>query len=596
MTEMELIVFRDKEDATKSQDPRIGDADWNPGGRRSVRLTIVAQDPSVRRADGSVVTAEVSVPSVRVEPGPRSHRFHVVNYDPESGRVGAPLLTYVEERLADKFPRVVDATLGDHAFHAQNMYAIAARTLERFESALGRRLGWGFGSHQLYLVPHAMREPNAFYSDDDDGLFFGFFTGASGQPTYAALSHDVVAHETSHAILDGLRHGFIEPGLPDQAAFHEAFADIVALLSVFSIREVVEYALDATGTAARIPVAGVTPDALSQTILFGLAEQFGRELSGREQSLRESIKVAPTTAWINDPRWEEPHRRGEILVAAVMRSLLEVWSRRLTPIVAEAQTVDRARVAEEGAKAADHLLTMVIRAIDYTPPGEFEFADFLDALITSDNEVAPDDRYNYRKGLLDAFGSYGISLPERRIVYLAGEVRPAYDYFNYEALRTQSEEAFRFLWENAGLFEIPTQYYTHVDDIDLAVRAGIDGFVVREAVVTYSQLLEASAQEMVEVARKGAGEGTFRLPEGLDPSTPIQIRGCGTVIFDQFGRPKYHQAKPLLDWDRQSRRLAYLFRRGISDTSGRFGFSTGAATGERFLAAHRPDQFRDERW
>jgi hypothetical protein len=590
-----MVTFRDREaaDAAASA-PERGDAVWNPGGRRSVPLTIVAQDPSVLGSDGTVLTATVNVPSVRTEPGPRTHRFHVVNYDPEAGRVGPPLLSFDNRSLADRFPKPSGNGLAEHAFHAQNMYAIAARTLERFESALGRRVPWGFGSHQLYLVPHAMQQPNAFYSDVDNGLYFGFFPGASGRTSFAALSHDIVAHETSHAILDGLRRGFAEPGLPDQAAFHEALADIVALLSVFSMREVVAYAIDTSGRSKRISVTRVSADALRETVLFGLAEQFGRELSEREQSLRSSIHLDPFTAWMTDPAWEEPHQRGEVLVAAVARSLMEMWVRRLAPITEDAQTVDRDRAAEEGAKAADHLLSMVIRAIDYTPPGEFEFADFLDALLTADNEVAPDDRYNYRDGLVAAFGSYGIALPEQRIVHLAGSVRPSYDLFNYDALRSQREEAFRFLWENAELFELPIRYYTHVDSIDLAARVGIDGFIVREAVITYSQLLEATAAELARLAE--THNATFALPEGLDGQTPVQIRGAGTVIFDQFGRPKYHQTKPLFDWSRQVSRLDYLVRHGRSDTSGRFGFSTGIASGERFAEAHRPDPLRAERW
>ncbi len=35
----------------------------------------------------------------------------------------------------------------------------------------------------------------------------------------------------------GILDVFMGPSLPDQAAFHEGFADVVALLSVFSLRE-----------------------------------------------------------------------------------------------------------------------------------------------------------------------------------------------------------------------------------------------------------------------------------------------------------------------------------------------------------------------
>jgi len=41
-------------------------------------MTIIAQDPDVQR-DGRIVRAEVAVPVDRLEPGPRSHRFHVVD-------------------------------------------------------------------------------------------------------------------------------------------------------------------------------------------------------------------------------------------------------------------------------------------------------------------------------------------------------------------------------------------------------------------------------------------------------------------------------------------------------------------------------------
>ena len=106
-----------------------------------------------------------------------------------------------------------DAEEPTAAFHAQQVYGTAARTLAAFETALGRRLPWGFGNHQLDLVPHAFAEANAYYSREDRALLFGYVPAEpSGEAVYTCLSHDVVVHETTHAVLDGLRRALPRAG------------------------------------------------------------------------------------------------------------------------------------------------------------------------------------------------------------------------------------------------------------------------------------------------------------------------------------------------------------------------------------------------
>lgn len=584
-----------------AQFTRFVDTDVPEAARRTRLVTIIAQDPSVRDEKGRIVTARVPVPVDLLEPGPRGQRFHVVDYDATAGVLRPPVdLTDpgvgARERawsFKDCFAEsdgaaVDDATLeNDPAFHAQNLYAVAAKTLAVFEAALGRRLGWAFRGHQLYLVPHAFVEPNAYYSGEDRGLFFGYLPQANGKTVYTCLSHDIVAHETTHAVLDGLRPRLIEPGLPDQAAFHEAFADIVALLSVFSLSPLLASVLGKADARGRIPARRVRANELERTTLVKLAEQFGEATSGvRGSALRRSLELAPGAAWRHDLAFEEPHRRGEVVVAALMRALLRMWTGRLEALI-YAGGLDRERAAEEGAKSAFHLLHMAIRAIDYAPAAELEFEDFLDALLVADQIIAPDDAHSYREAVRTAFAEYGIEQPPERIVDLAHEPL-IYENLSFAALRTDRDEVFRFIWQNADLLGIVRGYYLHVDAVRPAVRVGPDGLVVNEAIADYVQTLNVTASEAEALG--------IAVPADLDRATQIQLWGGGTIIFDQFGMAKLHQRKPLDDWERQSRRLDYLLRHGFFDTSGRLGFSFGTPLGMRFAEFHQTNLRAGEDW
>ena len=86
------------------------------------------------------------------------------------------------------------------------------------------------------------------------------------------------------------------------------------------------------------------------------------------------------------------------------------------------------------------------------------------------------------------------------------------------------------------------------------------------------------------------------IPEDLDPRTPLQLLGGGTLVFDQFGRLKLHIHKDLEDWRRQLRRVEYLHRAGRSDRSRRLGFSDGAGRGEAFAELHNTELNSGEAW
>ena len=138
---------------------------------------------------------------------------------------------------------------------------------------------------------------------------------------------------------------------------------------------------------------------LAASALFGLAEQMRSNASdSRVNALRRSISIKPSTRILTRREYEEEHRRGEVFVAAVMRGFLSAWVARIDGLaVGDHGLVSIKMAAEEGADVADPLLTMAIRAMDYTPPIHLWFGEFLSAMLTADIEVRDDDtRYQLR--------------------------------------------------------------------------------------------------------------------------------------------------------------------------------------------------------
>jgi hypothetical protein len=361
-------------------------------------------------------------------PGPVNEYLEVIDVDPTSGQFYKPVNLNDPHVLAQDG---IAPSEGDPRFHQQMVFAVAMKTIKLFERALGRKVFWSpraiedkrtkkltYGYvRRLRIYPHALREANAYYSPAKKALLFGYFKASlsnagvnlPGGWIFTALSHDIVAHETTHAILDGLHRRYIESTSVDSLAFHEAFADIVALLMHFTLPEVVSSQL-----AAR------RGDLTERSWLSGLARQFG-EASGRYSALRDAIDEKGKDG-LPDPtrlaQLSEPHERGAILVAAVFDAFITIYEQRTTDLfrlaghdkasTANLSTELIARLTREAVKAADHVLRMCIRALDYLPPVDVHFGEFLRAIVTADNDLVPDDRMHYRLAVIQAFRRRGI--------------------------------------------------------------------------------------------------------------------------------------------------------------------------------------------
>lgn len=400
------------------------------------RLRVFALDPSVAQSLASIAVnaTTLSIPwddspktKEPLRPGPIGEYLEVVDVDPASNRFYEPV------DLNSKILLAQDGwtpSEGNPQFHQQMVYAVAMTTIRHFELALGRRALWSprfakvpggpedekekFEVPKLRIYPHAFRGQNAYYSPEKKALLFGYFVANSregdstptGSMVFSCLSSDIVAHETTHALLDGLHRRFQEASNPDVPAFHEAFADIVALFQHFTVMELV-----------RFEIARAEGKFEALTLLSGLAKQFG-EGSSRSGPLRDYASNGDKKLRYEDTT--EPHDRGSILVFAIYEAFLNIVNRRVSDLFRIASNgtgrlpkgalhpdlVDR--LTTETCKTAQQVLRMCIRALDYLPPVDVTFGEYLRALITADVDVVPNDRLGYRTAFMEAFRDRGI--------------------------------------------------------------------------------------------------------------------------------------------------------------------------------------------
>jgi hypothetical protein len=404
-------------------------------------LKIFALDPSVSRLEGA--TALINVPYEPLQPGPVGSLFWVSGETENEEQTDEPL------DLED--PNILirnglDPSTSDKHFHEQMVYAVCSSVYTAFRMALGRHLSWGFNKPadkrvQLLIKPRGFQGNNSYYNRETGELSFGFYKsktpGHFPGTVYACLSHDTVAHEVTHALLDGLRAHFSLPTSPDVLAFHEGFADLVAVFQHFSYEQVVRAAIrKSRGNISRADLLTDIARQLGQTgreYKTALRSAIDYSSKSDERTKSDEIKAADVQAGkvpaddkneakgpkiYNDKL--EAHELGSVLVVAVFEAFITVFKRKTERLVrlatggsgrlppGEIPLDLQSALAEKASKLASQFLTMCIRAIDYCPPVDITFGEYLRAVITADKDLVPDDPWAYREAWVDSFRRHHI--------------------------------------------------------------------------------------------------------------------------------------------------------------------------------------------
>jgi hypothetical protein len=513
----------------------------------AVEARIFLQDPQVAQ------TADVGLTTVEVkgEPwlgqGPTSARFRVLDRDDKAKRTH-PAVRVNADGTGFAVGRGKPAT--SYAFHQVNVWATVSRLLDHLESpkVFGRRIPWAFPSARLELRPHAAELENAYYERESGSVRFGYFDSEDGNRVYTCLSHDVIAHEFGHAVLDGLKPYYQETDGPDGAAFHEYFGDAVAMASALTMRDLMKKLLRRGG--------GKTGrDTLRKLHwITDLMEEWGSAYGDR---FIRSARNRKTVQKLRSNFFE--HDRSGILSGAyydIFRAFFSYLRKREPE-------------ADALINAADHASRLVFRAVDYCPPAGLDFQVYATAMLRADEVAYPADDRGYRTMVKKVLKRRGIKpAPARELSN--EDLRP----YDLEQLAASETDAYVFVDRNREALGIPRDVNFRVTRVFGTCKTAAQGFNPPREII-----IEFVWREGVRL--KGSGLG--------DMAGTISDMWCGgTLVMDTNGNVLHYV---LVDDNEDRRKLHHRYLRFMV----REGYFSGEEEGSghdarRARAVVRPDK------
>ncbi len=288
-------------------------------GRNGTRFKLFPQ-PSYLVTLEEPETVTISCPAGSVGPGPSDNRMYTVDaigkehpYGLRDDPSGATIF-YTPPWTGDMRPPVQPnrnghfdhLRPGSHQFEAAHVYGSARRTLDVWETYMGRRVEWHFAREferlELSLLRHV---DNAFAGYGF--LEVGAHVARNGEIHPFSLNFDVIAHEVGHLIV------YSEVGVPtteteegEYYGFHESAADLVALVAALHFESVVDHLLQTTR---------------------GNLYTFNRLNRFAELSENDQIRLASNTSRLSHfaAGWKSEHQLSQPLTGAVFDMFVDIF-------------------------------------------------------------------------------------------------------------------------------------------------------------------------------------------------------------------------------------------------------------------------------
>ena len=308
-------------------------------------------------------------------------------------------------------PPVVANALGDFIqtpltaeFDAVHTFAVVRQTLTMYQRALavGNTLAtipWRWNSptnsDPLQVFPRHSQMQNAFYSPGQKLLAFGHFMQGSTQ-IFTCRCLDIGAHESGHAVLDGLKPNWISASNPQTGGLHESFGDLTAIFLALSQLDQVEAV-----------IAQTKGNLHDKTFLSDLAEQFGLAL-GRPNGLRNAD---------NDLTLSQ--------VGTEVHAISQVFTGAIYDVLADIYAFERRAVKDDAVvllETGRYLLSLLIRAIAAAPNANATYADVANQMLLIAN--ADGKPVQYRNFIRNRFTLRQVVVSPTPLTGLTADIAP----------------------------------------------------------------------------------------------------------------------------------------------------------------------------
>jgi hypothetical protein len=252
-----------------------------------------------------------------------------------------------------------------------NSFSAIAMTTDKFKQEYkeltGEDANWAFKDAQIGVSPTTGETPNAFYARPLKGIY-----GFHYKTTSTSDSGEAMSHECGHALLDGVRPGYLQGSGPETGAFHEAFGDQMGMLMTLQNDQALEKLVAETGGDL----------SRNQNILSDCGEGFGAAL-GMEHGIRTSfndfVYADPATL---------PEHGDATHLGREVHSLSRLWSAAFYDVLDGISDANRAAgmAPKEALRSAgDEAWKLVVGQLHSSPNNsETTFKEMAQHLLTGD--------------------------------------------------------------------------------------------------------------------------------------------------------------------------------------------------------------------